>query len=169
MQISVLDTGGSEDKASVMTEIRSTAGHIRQFTTYELRRPLEKQWSVDRITDVHIRIIARIIEEEYRHARVVTFARAPNEKIARKVQYYTHDPGRIHKRERVYVSVLARTAIRQLVDNESCRPHYLQIPHLGYFLTSCDTKHAARSADHPSTSPTPATSRTIPTALRNNF
>jgi len=118
VQIELIERKATHSEAYVVVATRSTSGPVQVQTVYEMRQH-EKKWSVERQTEIHIRLLARIIEKEKLHSRRVTIKEAMDKDITKIVKEFIRDPTRIHRKERVYTSVLARTEILTLTNDDT--------------------------------------------------
>jgi len=146
VQLEIVSVVGGEDRVTVLLIARSMGAISRYHHTYEERKgPKEqKAWSVRKQAVVLVRLLARIVEEEQRSAKYVTFHKSFSRAIPQEVsvkavvenyvkpklldmvesilQRYKDDRGNIFREERVYTSVLARTRIALLTDEDSPPP-----------------------------------------------
>jgi len=121
VQLEVTKLEGDDDRADVTVVVRSVAGPTSIRVEFELRRPLEKKWNRRAVLAAQMRILARIIEDEHHRARRVVLKNMP-EAFQSTILAHEADPGRIYRRDRVYTSVLARTDVVCLTDDDTpCR------------------------------------------------
>ena len=89
------------------------------MTTRGINKPLKKKWNSKEQLEAQIRLLARIIEKEKQQSRRVVLKDPLDEVLTKAVKTHIEDPARIHQRERVYISVIARTEVITLTNDDT--------------------------------------------------
>jgi len=89
------------------------------LTTRGINKPLKKKWNSKEQLEAQIRLLARIIEKEKQQSRRVVLKDPLDEVLTKAVKTHIEDPARIHRRERVYISVIARIEVITLTNDDT--------------------------------------------------
>jgi len=125
-QLHIYNMNHTKDTASLIVIVRAIHGRVGAHHLIENRPKHEKAW-IETPTEAHIRMLARIIENECELSKYVTLAEKLPQQMHIAIEKFRNTPKKYGIKGRVFLSVVARTPV-QLLTNDTSMPVIPAIP-----------------------------------------